>query len=255
MRRFLQVAKYGYIHAGEALKEGCLKSRISVFFDIMLCYSKYGMWSNQYMAEKMYRLNTEEKRTIGEKYRKQNEIRDAWQRDFQDNKKFLIKYSSKKYELARLRKKRNKAYQKRYHMGRNTFVEYDVEISRQHYLPGTICVGKNVLFAKHSFVDYSGDVIIEDYVQITDGVHIITHDHMHHHAAKKAKDFEKNDIKGHLIIKEGAVIGTRAVILSSCHYIGKYARVGAGAVVTQDVPDYTVCVGVPAKQVKLLEQD
>ena len=36
--------------------------------------------------------------------------------------------------------------------------------------------------------------------------------------------------------------------------IGKYAIVGAGAIVTKDVGDYEVAVGVPAKTVKKLDQ-
>lgn len=35
--------------------------------------------------------------------------------------------------------------------------------------------------------------------------------------------------------------------------IGKYAVVGAGAVVTKDVPDYAVVAGVPAKVIKMLD--
>jgi len=36
--------------------------------------------------------------------------------------------------------------------------------------------------------------------------------------------------------------------------IGKYAIVGAGAIVTKDVPDYAVVVGIPAKVVKTLDE-
>lgn len=54
------------------------------------------------------------------------------------------------------------------------------------------------------------------------------------------------------MIEEGAVIGSRAIILNSCNYIGKNARVGAGAVVTKDVPDNAIVVGVPAHIVKIM---
>jgi acetyltransferase-like isoleucine patch superfamily enzyme len=47
-------------------------------------------------------------------------------------------------------------------------------------------------------------------------------------------------------IREGATIGANATIVCGCH-IGRYAFVGAGAVVTKPVPDYAVVVGNPAR--------
>lgn len=47
-------------------------------------------------------------------------------------------------------------------------------------------------------------------------------------------------------IKEGASIGANATIVCG-HKIGKYAMVAAGAVVTKDVPEYALVMGVPAK--------
>ena len=47
-------------------------------------------------------------------------------------------------------------------------------------------------------------------------------------------------------MKEGASIGANATIVCG-HTIGAYAMVAAGAVVTKDVPDYTLVAGVPAK--------
>ena len=47
-------------------------------------------------------------------------------------------------------------------------------------------------------------------------------------------------------IREGATIGANATIVCGCH-IGRYAFVGAGAVVTRPVPDYAVVVGNPAR--------
>ena len=47
-------------------------------------------------------------------------------------------------------------------------------------------------------------------------------------------------------IREGATIGANATIVCGCH-IGRYAFVGAGAVVTKPVPDYAVVLGNPAR--------
>lgn len=49
-------------------------------------------------------------------------------------------------------------------------------------------------------------------------------------------------------IGDGAAIGARAVCVAPVR-IGAWALVAAGAVVTKDVPDYAIVVGVPARQV------
>ena len=48
-------------------------------------------------------------------------------------------------------------------------------------------------------------------------------------------------------VKKGATIGANATILCG-HVIGQYAFIGAGAVVTKDVPDYALVTGNPARQ-------
>ena len=48
-------------------------------------------------------------------------------------------------------------------------------------------------------------------------------------------------------VGEGATIGANATIICG-NRIGRYAMVGAGAVVTADVPDYAMVTGIPAKR-------
>jgi maltose O-acetyltransferase len=59
-------------------------------------------------------------------------------------------------------------------------------------------------------------------------------------------------VNGCVRIEQDAWIGTGSIILPNIP-IGKGAVVGAGAVVTKDVPPYTVVVGVPANAIKKLE--
>ena len=47
-------------------------------------------------------------------------------------------------------------------------------------------------------------------------------------------------------IEEGATVGANATIVCGCH-IGRYAFIGAGAVVTKPVPDYAVVLGNPGR--------
>ena len=50
------------------------------------------------------------------------------------------------------------------------------------------------------------------------------------------------------LVKRGATIGANATVVCG-HVIGAYAFVGAGAVVTRDVPDFALMAGVPAKRI------
>jgi UDP-2-acetamido-3-amino-2,3-dideoxy-glucuronate N-acetyltransferase len=51
-----------------------------------------------------------------------------------------------------------------------------------------------------------------------------------------------------VLVQSGASLGARVVVVAGCT-IGRWALVAAGAVVTKDVPDFALVVGVPARQV------
>lgn len=61
---------------------------------------------------------------------------------------------------------------------------------------------------------------------------------------KRGDDWEPVGVK----IAEGASVGARAVCVAPVR-IGRWAMVAAGAVVTRDVPDFALVVGIPARQV------
>lgn len=50
------------------------------------------------------------------------------------------------------------------------------------------------------------------------------------------------------VVKQGASIGANATVVCG-HTVGEYAFIGAGAVVTRDVPAYALMVGTPAKRI------
>lgn len=245
LQRFIQVIKYASIHS-KKLGENTENGRWCVFNEMLSCYFKYRMWTNQYIKEEFHLLSKEEKKTRGLELLEKNHVRDDWYKDFVENRRFLCEYTQRKYELPSLREKRNKAYQKRYNMGKNCFVEHGVELSRQHYLNGSVSIGDNVTLAKNVFIDYSGQVIIKNGVKMGADVIIETH---HRDLIENEKGNDVN-IPTDLLIEENAYIGVRALILDSCNYIGKNARIGAGAVVTKDVPDNVTVVGVPAKIIR-----
>jgi acetyltransferase-like isoleucine patch superfamily enzyme len=88
-------------------------------------------------------------------------------------------------------------------------------------------------------------VEIEDDVFVTRGASIIAHLTPTPFLRKFIGD---TDFK-HVCIKRGAYIGVQAIILPGVT-IGEGAIVGAGSVVTRDVPAYTVVAGNPARFIK-----
>lgn len=54
-----------------------------------------------------------------------------------------------------------------------------------------------------------------------------------------------------ILIKEGAFIGAHAIVLKGVT-IGKYSVIGAGSVITKDIPDNEVWAGNPARFIKKL---
>ena len=61
-------------------------------------------------------------------------------------------------------------------------------------------------------------------------------------------EIERKDEFRSTPVGEGATIGANATIVCG-HRIGAFALIGAGAVVTRDVPDFALVVGVPARQI------
>ena len=89
-----------------------------------------------------------------------------------------------------------------------------------------------------------GGITIEDDVQIAANVQLISNNH---------DPYERQILLCKpVLIRQGAWIGAGATILPGVS-VGRYAIVGAGSVVTKDVPDYMVVVGNPAKIVKKLD--
>jgi len=103
--------------------------------------------------------------------------------------------------------------------------------------PGVI-LGKNVKVQNNVSI-YTG-VICEDDVFL--GPSMVFTNVINPRSAVVRKDQYMKTIVG-----KGASIGANATIVCG-HNIGKYAFIGAGAVVTKHVPDYALFIGNPAKQ-------
>jgi acetyltransferase-like isoleucine patch superfamily enzyme len=108
-------------------------------------------------------------------------------------------------------------------------------------------VGKNCKISSHSFI--CEGVHIEDGVFIGHGVMFINDKYPR---AVNPDGSQQSDADWKVVptyVKAGASIGTNATIICGIT-IGERAIVGAGAVVTKDVPADTVVAGVPAREMK-----
>lgn len=245
-RKLRMAFKYGWKDAA-VISQETGRNRVGLFIDILSCFLNFFVYSNQYRKEKLYNIKGEERKVICLKLQKENIKRVQWLDEFYDNYKFLNKWSNLKYEQsADLQKKKWAAYTKRYGFGKNCVIGHDVLLVRHHHLEGTISVGDNVLMAKHTFIDYSGELIIHDNVAIANGVVIETHTH---HIERGRGG---GAIQSRLEIGEGVKILTRSYIADTCHSIGRYARIGAGTYVRSNIPPYAIVMGNPAKIIGFL---
>jgi acetyltransferase-like isoleucine patch superfamily enzyme len=96
-----------------------------------------------------------------------------------------------------------------------------------------------------------GGIRIGDDVFLAPMVQMLAVNHIYHDTTRPIS-LQGITCQG-IIVEDGAWIGGGAIILDGVR-IGKNAVVGAGAVVTRDVPDYCVAVGNPARVVRNLRE-
>jgi acetyltransferase-like isoleucine patch superfamily enzyme len=100
---------------------------------------------------------------------------------------------------------------------------------------------------------YEYNLIVHDRVSIGPNVILILTSNPNESKLKNLKNkYQSVDVKGTIIINHDAWIGAGTIILPNIR-IGECAIVGAGSVVTKDVPPYSVVAGNPAKIIRKLE--
>ena len=99
----------------------------------------------------------------------------------------------------------------------------------------------------NSHIICTKSIIVEDYVSIANCVYIS--DNLHAYEDISIPIIQQPICQvGEVVIGEGSWIGEHACIIGA--KIGKHCVIGANAVVTKDIPDYCIAVGVPARVIK-----
>lgn len=153
----------------------------------------------------------------------------------------LARYLPRSYEFSKLG-----YYSKvfRTYLCKNLFQDhqndFNVERMADFGSGKNITIGEGAAIGENARIIGRGKVILGKDTMMGPDVTLITENHL-----ILPEKFDGYDI-GQIITGEKAWIGARSTILKDVK-IGNYAIIGAGAVVTRDVPDYAIVGGNPAK--------
>ncbi len=142
------------------------------------------------------------------------------------------------------------AFWSAFKIGKRPLIEDRVCLYHAHRSGGKIRIGDHVLLARGVSIDFTGDVTVEDEVWFSIGSTVLTH--VHPLTAARTSGKQKDVTASGVVFKKRCWIGANATILPQVNYVGEDAVVGAGAVVTKDVPDRAIVAGNPARVLRVM---
>lgn len=147
------------------------------------------------------------------------------------------------FELPPLKSIRSLIYRILWPIGTGFKVSAQTVFYTEHNLRGSLLIGNNVAVGAQVVIDYSGGCTIGNNVWISHRTSIFTHEH----PIDRSFIHNQTPISTPLVINDNVWVGYQTIILPSVNSIGEGAVIGAGSVVTHNVPAYTVVAGNPAK--------
>jgi UDP-2-acetamido-3-amino-2,3-dideoxy-glucuronate N-acetyltransferase len=136
-------------------------------------------------------------------------------------------------------------------IGEETRIWHFSHISANSKLGARCILGQNVFIAPH--VTVGNNVKIQNNVSLYTGTHIeddvfLGPSCVFTNIGNPRSQIVRRHLYEKTLVRRGATIGANSTIVCG-GTVGQYAFVAAGAVVTHDVPDYALVMGVPARQV------
>ncbi len=132
-------------------------------------------------------------------------------------------------------------------VGERAFFKPGLRIENATGSLSNLQIGDNCHLGSDVFFDLTGPVEIGSDVALAARVAVVTHLSA---GNRPLRQWYPDQVRG-VVIGDGVLVGTGAILLSGVH-VGRYGVVAAGAVVTMDVPEYTVVGGNPARPVRKL---
>ena len=132
---------------------------------------------------------------------------------------------------------------KKIHIGR-------IAVISNYEKPGHVSIGDNTTIGWHNNFYCQGGVKIGSNVLFASYVCILTSNHGYKNVDTPIKMQESEYAA--VEISDDSWIGYNVIILPGVK-IGRHVVIGAGSVVTHDMPDYSVCVGNPCKVIRFLK--
>ncbi len=124
---------------------------------------------------------------------------------------------------------------------------YESITPHQLLLPN-LKIGKNFHATRNFTVQCAGSITIGDDVLVASDVFIINYNHG---LSPLTQSYLNNSLEvSEVVIGNGVWIGNNVIVLPGVH-IGDKSIIGAGSVVTKDIPPYSIAIGNPAKVVKM----
>lgn len=124
----------------------------------------------------------------------------------------------------------------------NIVIGRSVSITSEQVCKGELHIDDGVSIGDNCNIDFTGNLYIKEGTHFAHHITIITHDHGY--------DYRNKPIGKPLIIENNVFLGSNTLILTNCNNIGKNSIIGAGSVVTCDVPENAIIAGNPAKIIK-----
>lgn len=167
-----------------------------------------------------------------------------------DTKRLLMKFNSCDYadtkgKTAILRKMFGS-------MGKNVHIDIDFhcEYGKNIHLGDNVIINMNCTFVDNNSITIGNNVLIASNVQFYTATHPVNYWERNRHN-NDGKFF--NTYAKPIVIEDGVWIGGGAIVLPGVT-IGRNSVIGAGSVVTRDIPENSVAVGNPCRVMRKQEQ-